>query len=191
MISINHNFLSPTEVTTLLNFAINDAPKDWNINEDYYFWKNRTLEAEVIKSLGPQYENIVNILVNARKRIKQHIVDIRGLTVPLYADTLQIVRWPEGYEQPPHADAETNDGGPHPYSWRYSASICYLNDNFDGGEIYFPQHDLSIKPSPGTMVTFPGTAEYLHGVRGVKNGVRYTTASFFTTDPTKADIWPI
>jgi hypothetical protein len=59
------------------------------------------------------------------------------------------------------------------------AVIIYLNDDYDGGELYFTQHNLKVKPKAGTLVTFPGTDEYLHGVANVLPGkTRYVISTF-------------
>ena len=59
------------------------------------------------------------------------------------------------------------------------AVIIYLNDDYEGGELYFTQHDLKVKPGAGTLVSFPGTDEYLHGVANVLPGkTRYVISTF-------------
>lgn len=59
------------------------------------------------------------------------------------------------------------------------AVIIYLNDDYEGGELYFTQHDLKIRPKSGTLITFPGTDEYLHGVANVLPGkTRYVISTF-------------
>jgi hypothetical protein len=78
----------------------------------------------------------------------------------------------------PHADGENSDGTTHPLYWRKFGCILYLNDNFEDGEIYFPDKDIILKPKPGTL-------EWLHGVKETKNGERYNLASFWTDDKTK------
>jgi predicted 2-oxoglutarate/Fe(II)-dependent dioxygenase YbiX len=85
----------------------------------------------------------------------------------------------------PHADSENPDGIPHPFPWRDFASVIYLNDDYDGGTIYFPNLNIELKPLPGTLITFPGTLRYLHGVRRVTGGMRHTIASFITFDESK------
>lgn len=54
------------------------------------------------------------------------------------------------------------------------SSVIYLNDNYEGGELYFPDHDLSIKPEAGDYITWPGNRWYQHGVKEVTSGIRYT-----------------
>jgi len=192
MISINKNFLTPEEVNAIINYIEYDTPKDWNATKAR-FWHNRTFDLNSINNANSKDQLIIELIVNIRKRIIKNITEIQGITVPIYGDTLQIVRWPKGYEQPPHSDCEQNnpEDGEHPYPHRIYSSICYLNDDFEGGELYFPQHNLTLKPEPGMMVEFSGTREYLHGVRPVINGIRYTIISFYTTDINKADNWTI
>jgi hypothetical protein len=51
------------------------------------------------------------------------------------------------------------------YLWSHHISnLLYLNDNYSGGEIYFPEHDLLIKPEPGMLVSFPGHFWNRHGI---------------------------
>ena len=62
-----------------------------------------------------------------------------------------------------------------PYFWSgHLANILYLNDDFTGGELFFPDFDFQIKPKPGMLVSFPGNTHYLHGVRETKGNTRYS-----------------
>lgn len=54
------------------------------------------------------------------------------------------------------------------------SSVIYLNDDYDGGDLYFPDHGIEIKPEAGDFITWPGNGWYQHGVKEVRNGVRYT-----------------
>lgn len=61
--------------------------------------------------------------------------------------------------------------------------VYYVNDNFDGGEIFYPKFDISYKPKAGDLIIHPGTLEYMHGVRDVSNGVRYSMNMFAKSIP--------
>lgn len=54
------------------------------------------------------------------------------------------------------------------------SSVIYLNDDYEGGELYFPDHNLTIKPEAGDYITWPGNRWYQHGVKEVRGGVRFT-----------------
>ena len=60
------------------------------------------------------------------------------------------------------------------------SAIYYLNEEFDGGEIFFEQAQLTVKPRRGLLVAFPGDADHVHEVLPVRSGVRYTMPIWFT-----------
>jgi hypothetical protein len=102
----------------------------------------------------------------------------------LYSDTIQVVRW-DGQEMPPHQDDRHPDGGQHNTPWREWAGVIYLNDDFDGGDIYFPEEGELYKPLAGSFILFEGSRS--HGVKAVTRGIRYTSPGWFTSDPTHED----
>ena len=55
-----------------------------------------------------------------------------------------------------------------------------INDDYGGGEIYFPKQNVKLKPSAGSLVFFPGDINYLHGVTEVTDGIRYTMPNFWS-----------
>jgi predicted 2-oxoglutarate/Fe(II)-dependent dioxygenase YbiX len=90
-----------------------------------------------------------------------------------------IRKWYPGEKQDVHADGETADGWPgYNYIVDYG-SIIYLNDEYEGGELFFPKYNIHIKPEPGTLVFFPSTNMYAHGVTEVTDGIRYTSPHFW------------
>jgi hypothetical protein len=54
----------------------------------------------------------------------------------------------------------------------------YLNDDFDGGEIYYPNFNISYKPVKGSLICHPGTSEYKHGVKTILGKDRYILSSY-------------
>ena len=60
------------------------------------------------------------------------------------------------------------------------ATLVYLNNDYVGGDIYFPEYGMSFKPEPGDLLTFPDNPDYIHGVRPIDSGIRYTTPRWFT-----------
>ena len=91
-----------------------------------------------------------------------------------------LVKWTSGTEQQPHADKQLNDGSPNPFPDYDLNSLIYYNDDFEGGELYYPEHDIVIKPEPGLAVAHPGDIHFLHGVKRIISGERWTTPSFYT-----------
>ena len=107
---------------------------------------------------------------------------------PLYSDTAQLVRWHKGVELLPHADNVEPDGRPNTSPHRSFSSLVYLNDDFEGGETYFPGHGIRFKPERGGLVLFGAGTEYVHGVSRVKSGLRYTYAGWFTYEKEREDV---
>lgn len=85
--------------------------------------------------------------------------------------TLQ--RMQPGVELKSHTDQHTDP------SIRY-ASILYLNDDYKDGTLFFHNKpDSDLRPKPRTLLIFPGTEEFEHGVRHVGEGpIRYVTVGF-------------
>jgi hypothetical protein len=59
------------------------------------------------------------------------------------------------------------------------ALVLYLNDDYIGGELYFNKFNLEIKPPVKSLIKFPSTEDYKHGIRVVGDGpTRFVLTSF-------------
>lgn len=56
--------------------------------------------------------------------------------------------------------------------------VLYINDDYEGGELYYPELGIVMKPDAGDLVIHPGTLDYAHGVTPVVSGMRYATTAF-------------
>ena len=68
-------------------------------------------------------------------------------------------------------------GAGHPT--RDLSSVLYYNDDYEGGEIYFPEQDLLIKPEPGMFICFPAKDGFPHQVKEIKSGYRWCSTNFW------------
>jgi hypothetical protein len=59
------------------------------------------------------------------------------------------------------------------------SSVGYLNDNYEGGSIYFKNQDIEIKPEPGSIVVFPSTEPYYHESKKIISGTKYMILQFW------------
>jgi Rps23 Pro-64 3,4-dihydroxylase Tpa1-like proline 4-hydroxylase len=59
---------------------------------------------------------------------------------------------------------------------RVITAVQYLSETFSGGEIFFPQFGVEIRPSAGDLVLF--WSEYEHGVAPIADGVRLSVVAF-------------
>lgn len=88
-------------------------------------------------------------------------------------------KWLEGGFASPHADNSEADGTPNAFEINKYVSLLYLNDDYEGGNLYFPDHDISFKPRARSLIVFPGGVENVHGVAKIEKGQRYTYVSFW------------
>jgi len=59
------------------------------------------------------------------------------------------------------------------------SGLLYLNDDYDGGELVFPEQGISIKPETGSLIFFEGDYKKPHGVNKVISGPRYNLVTFY------------
>ena len=149
------------------------------------FYSRYSLDQEYYESLALKIKGVAEKYFNVNVAKEQYLIN----------------RWRKGREQKPHIDYFIDEDPGHDYDMlekynlprsylktfqskfqtKHFSSLLYLNDDFEGGEIYFPQYDnLSIKPEPGMLVCFAGNEKALHGVKEAIGGVRYTISLFLT-----------
>lgn len=176
MLTVVEDFANTDEVNVLMNHCRNG---DWGQRMKEDIWAGRSIR--LIGNHDSRVDRLSKLLL---KRVQSTIKSTYNHE-QLYADCFHLVRWDIGDFQLPHADAENPHGASHPYPWREYGCILYLHNDFQGGEIFFPTHNLTLKPAGGTLVFFSGTLDDLHGVKKIESGVRYNLASFWTTDKDK------
>ena len=90
-----------------------------------------------------------------------HIMELR------YWEAFNFVRYGEGQHFMEHHD--------HGFSYNCTVSlVSYLNDDYEGGEIYFRLQELNIKPKAGDLVIFPSTFSHPHQAKKVTSGLKYS-----------------
>jgi hypothetical protein len=123
--------------------------------------------------------------------IQRRVIDALGrfyeLTLPLFTDSVHLIRLVDGSWLNPHATRAHADGSPHDLAHRDFASLIYLNDDYAGGEVYFPRLDLVVKPAAGMLLAFTGGWHHEHAVTEVLNGDQLTMSSFHTFDSRMRD----
>ena len=66
----------------------------------------------------------------------------------------------------------------HPENKRQVTAICYLNNDFEGGELEFPYFDIKIKPQPGMLLLFPSNYAYRHISHTITKGTKYALVTW-------------
>ena len=63
----------------------------------------------------------------------------------------------------------------HGFSYNCTVSlVAYVNDDYEGGELYFRLQDLKIKPKAGDLFIFPSNFMYPHQAMPVHSGTKYS-----------------
>ena len=65
------------------------------------------------------------------------------------------------------------------------AALLYLNEDYTGGELFFPLQNWEYKPKPGTLIFFKGDHTIPHGVKKVESGERVNMISFLYNEKDK------
>lgn len=180
------NFLSNEDLDIFWDIINSTSQSDWEV--EYY----ANLKSFCMTKFGR--DDVENLVAEGKFEITQNWKDKNfnithhKIYVPLYTKLNEMViksdnsvhlsglatiqRMQPGVELKSHTDQNTDP------SIRY-ATIVYINDDYEDGELFFPNLDIELKPKPGTLLFFPGNAEYEHGVRHVGAGpIRYVLVGF-------------
>ncbi len=148
------------------------------------FWEGRIVYMD---DVAEHNASAAAIMGGFQKRATAMLGEFYALTRPLWTDTVQLNVWEKGSCLPPHTDNSNPDGSAHSTPWRDFSSIVYLNDDYEGGELYFTAQDRVLKPKRGMLVAFSAGYHHEHGVLKVTRGRRITMPAFYTFDERKAD----
>jgi hypothetical protein len=97
-------------------------------------------------------------------------------------------KWEPGAYARIHSDNTDEHGNSGAFTRSRYAGFLYLNDNFEGGLLKFPDQDIEIKPQVGMLAVFDGGFNNMHEVSLIESGVRYTIGSFW--DDREEDDYP-
>jgi hypothetical protein len=180
-IIVSENTLSLEECTFLIELY--DCYSELSLQRDYN--DRPLLHYYTLRDVDSESASWVHgVSLQCKKKIE---VDLR--TPELFVESVFLAcSWP-GDSLLPHADNERNEHGrwlPNHTPQREYTALVYLNNNFTGGELVFPDRDVVIMPKPGLLVGFPSNHEFVHAVRNVLSGKRYSVPVWFTMDSEKA-----
>ena len=163
-IKIIKNWMPEKDIKTFLEYTRLISNQS-SIEEEIRYQK-----AYYERELAKAYEHLMRAEATSlynREFLKDRTVDFNGRTeeVENHTDFIK----PQFYD-PLILKPENKN-----YGWSgHLSTIVYLNNDFEGGEIYFPQHEILIKPEPGLFVAFPGNTNYFHSVKSFKGNKRCT-----------------
>jgi len=164
----NKDFVSKDEAKMLLEY--------FTKNEDLWqlscFYESYTLDP--MAPFAEQDHPVINkeYFDSLKLKLKDaaesnHVKKLKNLTLSAH-------KWGTGASAHPHSDNSELDGTPNAWQDNKFVTIIYLNDDYDGGNLFFRDHDIEIAPEVGTMMAFDPGIKNVHGVTEVTRGNRYT-----------------
>jgi hypothetical protein len=136
---------------------------------------SRTFEGE---ENYPRHIDPDKILIKVKNIVENYFLKKYKMLGTLEFSRIFGVTMNEGSVLPAHRDEDANNDGV--YDGRKRSHVCslLLNDDYEGGELEFPDQNKSLKPEAGDMVVFPGY--YVsHGVAKITKGTRRVVLVFF------------
>jgi predicted 2-oxoglutarate/Fe(II)-dependent dioxygenase YbiX len=175
------NVLSPREREFLISFYDPNvglaSGRDYNSRPVIHYY-------DLLDVDGTKAKRLLKIAIRCKKEIETYFE-----TGELFLESLFIAcLWP-GDLHMPHADNERKERGkwvPNHTSQRDYSALIYLNDTFTGGQLVFPGLRLVVVPKPGLLVAFPSNHDFIHKVRKVRSGRRYSVPIWFTSNSKEA-----
>lgn len=89
----------------------------------------------------------------------------------LFFENYFLLKYSDNQMYNSHYDGNTETG-------RSISAICYLNNNYIGGEIEFNNFGIKIKPEPGMIILFPSNYAYSHIAHPVTEGTKYAIVTW-------------
>lgn len=94
-----------------------------------------------------------------------------NITERFYHEHYHLLKYSNSQEYKAHYDGGTSTG-------RALSCLCYLNSNYEGGELEFVNFKIKIKPQAGMMMIFPSNFAYAHIAHPVTNGTKYNLVTW-------------
>lgn len=132
------------------------------------------LHPQIVDSLKEEYDDFktlyselaLSIALCVEDYSKKYKLDLR------YMEAVNFVKYGVGEHFDVHSD--------HGFSYVCTVStVAYLNDDYEGGELWFNHLDQKIKPEAGDIVICPSTFIYSHASLPVKSGIKYSAVTMF------------
>lgn len=102
--------------------------------------------------------------------------------LPIKIESTMLSRMEPGDQLVLHADNCKQDAQgmwvPNHTPNRDFSACYYLSDEFEGGDLYFPQHGVVANKQSGLLVIFPSTRHYMHEVKLITEGTFYALLVF-------------
>lgn len=171
--------------------------------EQHGFWEPCTVTSDGINTHYDERRNNSRCCISSAEA--QRVPELGPFSAMLHAVEAQFIcayeelgqwtRWlPEGshlasrssgydllrYRKGQHFETHTDRvRGDTVLGLRVLSAVAFCNEDFEGGELEFPRHDLRIRPRAGMLVLFPSDFTFPHRACDVIAGTKYSCVTWF------------
>ena len=177
------NFLSKEECDLLINYYENNKKQKIREHcphavtgietESTFDVIDIPYGTEENKLISSSIEKMINMWQDHTDKFKMFHVHKRGSM--LYSHKLRLMKYETGAKIHPHSDHD-------PYI--YGSCTFNLNEEYEGGEFVFFRGNKKMQLKRGDALIFPADHFWVHEVKPIKKGVRYSTNCFLQNMPT-------
>ena len=100
--------------------------------------------------------------------VENDFVISNEITIKLVHDTMVLMKYGSDANFPL---SRNQDGG-------QIAVMYYLNDDYQGGSIHFPELDITYKPKANEVLIFPAASGFEYTIEKVTDGTKYSILSY-------------
>ena len=173
-IVVYEDFLGKEECEWLIKWFDNSPSIIWNPISFYESYAVGFYDEDLTLEEYRFPRNYMQMLKTAFKNATEHALGKEVSEVTFHAQ-----KWIPGAFASFHSDNSDEYGNPTAFEKSKYSAFLYLNENFEGGELNFKNHPITIKPKTGMLAVFAGGYGNEHEVKLVKSGDRYTIGSFW------------
>jgi hypothetical protein len=188
-VRIYRNFLSKDESEFITKwfqeFNYSGLPE-----HKFRFWGQRLMTPSITTGY-PGFENSFSEIMDLNNQLQLRLKDALNMVevAPWQPSPFNYIKmWKDSNPIKEEMKSELEmfyhvDNQDHMVQTIFWGMVIYPNDDYEGGEIEYPQYKFKYKPEAGSMVMHEGYTR--HGVRKVKSGDRFCMASLTT----KEGVW--
>jgi len=155
--------------------------KKWiasNSETDYGYYKEGLLNNKLAdKAVNDHNSKVSSLIEQVANYAADEFSKETGLEKGFLPEYFSIRKYNTGVYMGSHTDNH-NEGPLKPTL----SMVIYLNNDYEGGNIEFPNHSVSIKPEAGSLIIFPSVEPYLHDPKPTTSGTKYMIPLFFFTN---------
>jgi len=127
--------------------------------------------------MGKEQQTLNNMIEKAYRELPKKLLGREAQ----WFETPQLLRYYPGGHYIGHADSQNLNGDTQMWEKKMDRDLSlliYLNNAFDGGEVFFKKFNFSLRPKAGMLVMFPSDSRYMHEAQTITQGVRYAVVSW-------------